>query len=122
MSNITSTSKGGYPGGTKIYRALLTQSGTDAPVATVLTNTIGGIIWTRVSQGQYRGTLANSFPSNKPVVFCTSGAIDNFADSGFLVTARRVSENQIEVVSADVGVTGADGEISQSAIEIIIYP
>lgn len=32
----------GYPAGTKIYMALLTQSGTDAPVATVLQNTLGG--------------------------------------------------------------------------------
>lgn len=41
----------------KVYTALLTQSGTDAPVATVLENTLGDIVWTRDSVGIYRGTL-----------------------------------------------------------------
>lgn len=50
----------------KVYKALLTQAGTDAPVATVLENTLGGeVVWTRNDVGDYRGTLANAFPNNK---------------------------------------------------------
>ena len=39
----------------KVYTALLTQSGTDAPVATVLENTIGGgdAIYSRDTTGEY---------------------------------------------------------------------
>ena len=45
-----------------VYTALLTQSGTDAPVATVLENTLGGtVFWTRTQAGVYKGTLAGAF-------------------------------------------------------------
>ena len=50
----------------KVYTALLTQTGTNAPVATVLENTLGGtIVWTYNTTGQYVGTLSNAFPVNK---------------------------------------------------------
>lgn len=50
----------------KIYKALLTQTGTSAPVATVFTNTLGGTpVWTRTSAGTYTATLASAFPANK---------------------------------------------------------
>ena len=53
----------------KVYRALLTQTGTDAPVATVLENTLGGdVVWTRGLTGIYFGTLAGAFPSGKTYV------------------------------------------------------
>jgi len=55
----------------KKYVALLNQSGTDAPVATVLENTLGGEpVWTRVTDGLYTCTLAGAFPQNK--TFCLS--------------------------------------------------
>jgi len=54
----------------KVYVALLTQSGTDAPVATVLKNTLGGtVVWTYDAVGQYNGTLANAFTLNKTAIF-----------------------------------------------------
>ena len=49
-----------------VYTALLTQTGTDAPVATVLQNTLSGaIVWTRGDVGEYTGTLAGAFTANK---------------------------------------------------------
>jgi len=52
-------------GGVKEYVALLTQTGTDAPVATVLKNTLGGtIVWTYSNFGRYIGTLAGAFTAN----------------------------------------------------------
>ena len=50
----------------KVYKALLTQTGTNAPVATVLVNTLSGTpVWSRNSIGTYRLTLANEFPDQK---------------------------------------------------------
>jgi len=50
----------------KIYTALLTQTGTNAPVATVLENTLGGeVVWTYEDVGQYFAELTDSFPLNK---------------------------------------------------------
>ena len=60
--------------GVKVYRALLTQTNTDAPVATVLENTLGGdVVWTYNAEGTYIGTLADAF-STSTVVQC-SGVI-----------------------------------------------
>jgi len=48
------------------YVALLTQSGTSAPTATVLENTLGGtVVWSYLSVGQYVGTLTGAFVENK---------------------------------------------------------
>jgi hypothetical protein len=56
----------------KVYSALLTQSGTDAPVAVILENTIGDIVWTREdggigTEGMYKGTLLGAFTAGKSV-------------------------------------------------------
>lgn len=52
----------------KVYTALISQSGTDAPTAIVLENTLGNVVWTRVSEGIYIGTLTGAFTTNK--TFC----------------------------------------------------
>lgn len=47
--------------GYRSYTALLNQTGIDAPVATVLDNTLGNIVWTRDGVGEYTGTLTGAF-------------------------------------------------------------
>lgn len=65
----------------KVYTALLTQTGTDAPVAIVLENTLDGtIIWTRTTDGIYVGTLAGAFVTNK--TFVNANTI--YDDGGFI--------------------------------------
>jgi hypothetical protein len=55
--------------GYRSYTALLTQSGTDVPVATVLENTIGDIIITRdFGPGEYGITLDGGFPVDKTFI------------------------------------------------------
>lgn len=54
--------KTGLNGNPKIYKALLTQSGTNAPVATVLVNTLSGTpVWSRNGVGDYQMVLSNAF-------------------------------------------------------------
>ena len=43
--------------GVKVYRALLSQSGTDDPVALLLENTIGAIYWTRNDLCRYTASF-----------------------------------------------------------------
>lgn len=51
--------------GCKVYRAFLTQTGTNAPVTTIVgTNTIGTLVWARSSAGIYTATLVNGFVGN----------------------------------------------------------
>jgi hypothetical protein len=53
----------------KVYVAKVVFSGTSAPTATVLENTLGGTpVWTRESQGTYRVTLASAFTLAKTFV------------------------------------------------------
>jgi hypothetical protein len=57
----------------KLYTALLTQTGTDAPVAIVLENTLGGVVvWSYENVGLYKGTLNDAFPEDKTAMFITS--------------------------------------------------
>lgn len=125
--NITSTTKGekgdassvaslGY----KVYVALLTQAGTNAPVATVLQNTLGGtVVWTRSVSGSYIGTLANSFTLNKTfcVINCQKDAGEN-TFNGVL----RLSINEILVTTATVStqVLG-DDMLNGISLEIRVY-
>ena len=54
----------------KVYRALLTQTGTSAPTAIVLENTLGGTpVWSRGTAGVYELTLTGAFnPINQTTV------------------------------------------------------
>ena len=76
----------------KVYTALLTQSGTDAPVATVLENTLGGtVVWIRSEAGAYTATIP----------FDASGmhvVVNNMHSTGSLVP-----------ISTDPGGNGIEG-------------
>ena len=61
----------------RAYAALITQSGTSTPTATVLENSIGDISITRVGEGQYYFNLVNGFPEGKTSIICGP------ADSGY---------------------------------------
>lgn len=62
----------------KVYTALLTQTGTSAPTAVVLENTLGGVpVWTRTGAGIYRCTLAGAFTDLKTIAFVTETSSAN---------------------------------------------
>jgi len=118
--------------GVKVYRALLTQTGTDAPVATVLENTLGGdVVWTRDTVGIYIGTLTGAFPADK--VFCyIQGTIDgdNFDGGGAvqLFTANRGSDNTVRVCTLIGNMTNPsplaldDGMLVGQSVEFSVNP
>lgn len=65
----------------KEYVALLTQSGTDAPVVSVKKNTLGGeVIWERLAEGLYRGVLENAFPEADTVYNTPGFSLARFDD------------------------------------------
>ncbi len=71
-----------YSLGYTVYTALITQTGTDAPVATVLQNTTGGTItYARTSGGDYTVTVSGDlFTVNKTIVFLNGGSSENKHD------------------------------------------
>jgi hypothetical protein len=107
--------------GYSVYVAVLNQTGTNAPVATVLQNTLGGtVVWSRDSEGNYFGTLSGAFSFDKTVIFVgTPGstaqsyvAYVNDANSIYLETAS----------NAQNGGSDGDGLLSNTSIEVKVYP
>lgn len=117
--------------GYKKYVALITQTGTNNPVATVLENTIGDIVWTRISMGLYAGTSTGSFTQNKTIIppFDPVGYTylpiynQSVADNYYSFYCSTIDEVRLLIVDS----TGADVELSSITdlsvlIEIRVYP
>ena len=111
-------------GTVKSYKALLTQSGTGAPVATVLgNNTIGAIVWSRNGAGDYIATLANAFTVGKTFVKIGPTINDgttNYANIVHLGSAATV--NALEFVTYGDIDTAIDDVLLNTEIEIEVYP
>ncbi len=104
----------------KKYIALLSQSGTSAPTAIILENTLGTIIWGRTSAGIYTATLTNAFSANKTTIFHGTSA-----DATYVAMNRtNASVITITVIDSD-GSTPVDSLIvggGNVLIEIRVYP
>lgn len=108
----------------KVYVALLTQSGTNAPVATVLENTLVGTpIWTRTGAGIYVATLVGAFIANKTVTFLQNGNTGDI--DGIVTKIIRNNQNSVMVVVFGSGTgenyNAGDGGLNNTAVEIRIY-
>lgn len=109
----------------KVYSAILNQGGINAPIATVLENSLSGsIVWTRVQAGFYRGTLTGAFTQNKTLIF-----IDHTNGNSMVVCGREnaniiaVSTRNLfaSVSGGSVDHADADGLLNGASIEIRVY-
>jgi hypothetical protein len=112
----------------KEYTATVTQTGTAAPVATVLNNTLGGtLVWTRSATGTYLATLTGAFPTASKVVILTSFTSSNLAPAGSiaLTSAVRDTANRLKFITATMDNAGAR-TVADSALSISllvrVYP
>lgn len=109
--------------GIKRYVALLAQTGTGAPVATVLENTLGGsIVWTRGAQGAYFGTLSGAFSGN--VVYSIPYSEEGAQNSDISIVG--ISNNFISIITT-AGGQQADNILGNitgrgTPITIEVYP
>jgi hypothetical protein len=104
----------------KVYYAVLTQSGTSAPVATVLENTLGGtIVWSYVSIGIYDGTLTGAFNSAKTGVNFNIGEVTGTTSgrSGAFINTI----NTVRIITVNNG-SAVNGDVNKATIEIRVYP
>lgn len=109
------SSESGY----KSYVALMSQTGTAAPTAVELENSLGIITWTRVSAGLYNGTLSGAFPITKTFALSVQGSgydteVLN-GGGGDLYNLVRLNDNVL-VLS-----TTGDSILNYSPIEIRVY-
>lgn len=100
----------------KVYKALLTQTGTNAPAATVRENTLGGtVVWTRDFAGVYTGTLAGAFTDLK-----TFPIVSNNYDESYSYKLGRATLNTVSLAVHD-GAAGTDNGLLDTPVEIQVY-
>lgn len=109
------SSESGY----KSYVALMSQTGTAAPTAIELENSLGNIVWTRNSAGVYYGTLSGAFPITRTFTLSINGGGYD-ADvlnggGGDAYNLVRLNDNVL-VLS-----TTGDSILNYSPIEIRVY-
>lgn len=79
----------------KVYTALLTQTGTNAPTATVLENTLGGtVVWTREDVGSYVGTLNDAFTAAKTLPYSLISGQQSY---DYIIYGNRIAGDQYHV-------------------------
>jgi hypothetical protein len=113
----------------KVYTAILTQSGSADPTATVVLNTTGEtIVWRRVAAGLYRCEATGSpFKVNKTTVFVNYGG---GGSTSYIASIQgvRTADNYVIVGTLGAGATGAgpinyeDGLLVLASIKIEVYP
>lgn len=115
-------------GGVKEYIATLSQSGTAAPVANVLKNTLGGTpTFARTSAGSYTMTLTGAWTSGKTVIL--PGTIPAGISGGTvaLVEIVRESANVIRIRTGDAFASTLLDDLLGSAanglsLHIMVFP
>lgn len=95
----------------KVYTALLSQEGTDAPVATVLENTLGDVSWIRLGSGNYR--------------FISSDT-ELLIDKTFVSNLRNGASDSYNLIRfndsfANLTVSSGDGALNYTPVEIRVY-
>lgn len=105
----------------KTYRALLTQRGSDAPVATILENSLGNIKWAYVEEGIYVGELTNAFPELKTLLSqpATSGDETTFGRQLFF---SRQNDNTLSLVTFNGQGQPENGLLNATGVEVVVYP
>jgi len=107
--------------GYKVYTALMSQTGTSAPTAKVLENTLGGtVVWTRNSAGRYTATLSGAFTADKTAFF-TAPRGTNADAFPFTASFVRIDANTIEMFSNDLITGKSDAILNDVTIEIRVY-
>jgi hypothetical protein len=100
------------------YIALISQSSTSAPTVIELENTIGPIVWSRLSVGKYHGTLTGAFTLNKTYVMISQGLSNRMA------LASRLSDDVISIDTTDLDspvVNQLDTALLNNTLEIRVY-
>jgi len=105
----------------RVYAALFNQSGTSAPVATLLDSTLSGtLVWTYTGVGVYTGTLTGAFTAD--LTFIPPGtitAVDGSVAGHYTIT--RTSANVIVLRTFNTSFVAANALLIATPIEFKVY-
>lgn len=100
----------------KSYRANLSQTGTSAPTATVLENSLSGTpTFSYSGVGDYKITLTGEWTSGKTFIL-----INNFPKQG-LVRVHRTNSNDIVLETFNTSFVASNAVLEDTSIEIKVY-
>lgn len=106
------------------YTALLTQSGTDAPVASVKVNDFGvDIDWVRVSPGYYRTDSGGLFPVG--LTGWLIGPIDDQLGVAISMKEEAASGDEVSVLTLAFNGTQfdlEDGWLTNTLVDVTVFP
>lgn len=106
--------------GVKVYKAILTQSGLNAPGETILVNSTDELsLWGRLDVGVYF-MQGISVPVDK--TFITISNTHNSSDEITLVEAYVVNDTKVRIKTRDIDGVLADSITTEIYIEILIFP
>jgi hypothetical protein len=105
----------------KVYTALLTQSGINAPVAIVLENTIGIITWVYNGIGQYAAISSNLFLPNKTVLFIQGSNDGDISSIVALDKLYWVDQSTIHCITETQFGSFSNELLNNTSIEIRVY-
>lgn len=104
-----------------IYKALITQAGSNDPTVIEMENTLlpsgASIVWTRDIAGTYTGTLIGAFIVDSTTVIISAIA-NNFAAVNL---DRDIAPDTIIIVTLDVAGVPTDGILTDSYISIEVF-
>ena len=101
----------------KVYTAILNQTGTNAPVATVQENTLGDVSFSYVGVGFYKITSDALFTMGKTLI---SPKFNFTPDTNTSVSFEENSASMIDIASSDG--TYSNNVITKIHFEIRVYP
>lgn len=108
----------------KVYSALLSQTGTGNPIATVLENTLGEITFVRTAPGIYEINSSDLFTENKTIIF-TSNFNDGDLAQYWVTSTNWDSSSKIYLQTMNFSGTIVPQQIDFSSpnnsIEIRVY-
>lgn len=113
INNKINISTGGY----SVYIANVTQADTSVPVPTVMQNTIGSLVWSYNSTGNYSITLANAFPTQDKVIIFVNNAVINTQTSVYWADTDTITVETLTLAGSP-----ADNHLTNVSIEIRVYP
>ena len=104
----------------KIYSGRISQTGTGIPTVATGVNTIGNIVFTRSSIGQYLGTLTGAFTTNKTTI--TPGSQASFILGKELGIFINTLDDILIICRNSAGAFADINTVDFFSIEIKVYP
>jgi hypothetical protein len=102
----------------KVYTAIITQFGTNAPIVTVLQNTIGPISFQYVGVGMYNVVSAGLFIEGKTFAFIGSSPDGNSHAS---IASSGGGQSNFRGIQSFINGVASNNAIGGAALEIRVY-